>query len=312
MADLMIWMSMDGYQGYQPSAEITPGPQYPDLEARRKRYHEELQELGYALLKSCIDFQKEHGQFASQWAEWRKRCFGRRYAGGLLEHLPRVPWIESVLLCEKALSALEPEEREQYSMGLAIYRAAYKASDEEWATVKRNMEAHLSAWGTHVPNADKVKPLPQLHWFDCKVLGIDPSDTAAARSHFQNVRESYQYKFDPRVSLIIDDWNKLNLLGGNSFQGHLPAVDPDYIPCKTPEEQEALDTTRPGYKCYTGPTVPSQVREWKANNATKGPMLDMFAKWLKGKDPEAAAKPEYSKHYPVPQGIPKPRLQAPD
>ncbi|KAL4990617.1 hypothetical protein BDW68DRAFT_185564 [Aspergillus falconensis] len=308
MADLMIWMSMDGYHGYQPSAEIAPGLQYPDLDPRRKSYHRQLDQLCYDLLKSS--------------------------------QLPPIPWIELVLCCQKEKSKRPLEEREQHGFGFVVYRAAYKVSDEEWETVKRNTEAHLAAWGDGIQGAEQVKPLLKLHWFDCKELGLDPSDTAAAKSHFQQLRESdpYQHKINPHIFLMIDDWSSASYkhkphpaletaetcFPGNSvWRGRLLAVDPDLDPYHAHDGENvsvpatsyadhmrilgnlvwselfamltmssaqledpwplAMDNPQ---KVYTGPTVPSQVREWKSQNAIRIPADDVFAKWLEKKNPE--------------------------
>ncbi|KAL4950810.1 hypothetical protein BDW69DRAFT_171327 [Aspergillus filifer] len=275
VADLMIWMSMDGYKGYQPSAQITPGLEYPDLDARRKKYHENLYEKGYTLLESFIAHQTEHGtlntldglQQRLSVTPLVQEVLRKELRGKLLTHIPPVMWIESVLVRQKSLAQMDPEKRKQYSLGLAIYRAAYhNISDEEWETIKRNMEAHLADWGDNIPNADKVKPLLKLHWFDCKELGIDPKDTAAVRSHFHQTRLPNQYKFDPRVFLLLDDWaaasykskphpaladNKQTPTtpGDSIFQGHLLAIDPEYTAPEhqTPDERAATENLSPGY-----------------------------------------------------------------
>lgn len=43
-------------------------------------------------------------------------------------------------------------------------------------------------------------------------------------------------------------------------------------------------------KVYTGPTVPSQVVQWKERNVLKNHMMDSFLDFLKQKDPKAAGK----------------------
>jgi hypothetical protein len=45
-------------------------------------------------------------------------------------------------------------------------------------------------------------------------------------------------------------------------------------------------------KVYTGPTVPSQVQEWKEHNGLKTVMMDSFVEFLKEKDPSLAGKVE--------------------
>ncbi|KAL4908221.1 hypothetical protein BDW74DRAFT_174913 [Aspergillus multicolor] len=60
-ADIMIWMSLDGYAGYQPSAEVTPGLHYPDLEAQRRRYQERLTELTQAIHMSSFESKLQIG-----------------------------------------------------------------------------------------------------------------------------------------------------------------------------------------------------------------------------------------------------------
>jgi hypothetical protein len=78
---------------------------------------------------------------------------------------------------------MDPCERPDFGFGLAIYRAAHKLSDEQWETLQRNLEAHLSAWGDDIQGADELKPLLKLHWFDCKELDPDTTKpvTAARR-----------------------------------------------------------------------------------------------------------------------------------
>lgn len=45
-------------------------------------------------------------------------------------------------------------------------------------------------------------------------------------------------------------------------------------------------------KVYTGPTVPSQVEQWKEINAMKGYMMNSFTEFLQKKDPTLAGKLE--------------------
>ncbi|KAL4790062.1 hypothetical protein BDV19DRAFT_394460 [Aspergillus venezuelensis] len=86
--------------------------------------------------------------------------------------------------------------------------------------------------------------------------------------HFHQNSPPNQYKFDPRIFLILDDWaaasykqsphpalpensnmNKLTSPGDNSWQGHLLAVDANYTPPEhqSPEDRAALENISPGY-----------------------------------------------------------------
>ncbi|KAL4908222.1 hypothetical protein BDW74DRAFT_174914 [Aspergillus multicolor] len=116
------------------------------------------------------------------------------------------------------------------------------------------MEAHLMSWGNNIQAADKVKPLLKLHWFNCKELGLDPSDTAAAKRHFQQwgISDSYQDKINTDIFLMIDDWSassyryeanpSINAAekvfpGNSAHRGHLLAVDADFDSDSVPKSK---------------------------------------------------------------------------
>ncbi|RDW60504.1 uncharacterized protein DSM5745_10962 [Aspergillus mulundensis] len=275
MADLMIWMSMDGYTGYQPPAEVTPGLHYPGLDAQKKGYQGRYEELIQALHNSSSAYQSEPGRLQTL-AALRVRfsilvaaqdMLRKEIRGRLPPQPPLVHWIEYVLKShEYDLKNPQLPEVARREFGFAIYRAAYKASDEEWQTVKRNMEAHILHWGNNIQGADEVKPLLRLHWFDCKELGLDFSDTAAAKRHFQQWRESdsYREKINTDVFLMIDDWSAASYRyethpaiesaekvfpGNSAFRGHLLAVDADFDSDSVPESEvdhsESHDEDRP-------------------------------------------------------------------
>ena len=197
VADFSIWLSMDGYNGYNPPSDIIAGLHNPDLKNKYIDYG--LEELLFDRLKKCIKAQNEaalvQGPSATQSDPARRERFSlsTEVQDELREKIrgrdppaqpPVQPWIQQLLQAQDVISSMPPSERPDYSFGLAIYRAADKLSDEQWETLKRKLEADLSAWGDDVQRADELKPLFKLHWFDCKELGFDTANPITEARRF--------------------------------------------------------------------------------------------------------------------------------
>ncbi|KAJ5753996.1 uncharacterized protein N7511_008149 [Penicillium nucicola] len=258
MADFNIWISMDGYNGYNPPSEIVAGLHNPDLASQDKSYG--FSQLLLERLTQCIEAQNEaakvQGLSATQSDAARRERLSistvvqdelrQKIRGRVPSPQPPVqPWIQKLFVEQEANLSVPPEERQDVSIGLAIYRAVDKFSDEQWEGIRRDLEAQFSAWGDDVQRADEIKPLLKLHWFDSKELGFDSMEpVTAARRHFQQIRSSDEWKekivpsfflvADPMgVGSYIDEQlyasyreNK-DLLNGD-FQGNVLAVDADF------------------------------------------------------------------------------------
>ncbi|CAG8938062.1 unnamed protein product [Penicillium salamii] len=296
MADFTIWISMDGYKGFQAPSEVVAGLYNPDLANQDKDYG--FAELLMNRLTKCIEGQNEaakiHGPSAVQSKEARRERFStstvvqnelrEKIRGRSPSPLPPVqPWIQQLLRGQEEISSLGPEESKNLGFGLAIYRAENQFSDEQWENLKQRLEAHLSAWGEDLPRADELKPLLQLHWFDCKELGFDKAKPVpAARSHFQEIRsmDEWTHKLAPSVFLFIDHMGVASyteeelyaaykkdkgLLSGD-FQGHVLAVDPDFDestltnePGTTSEDSQSGALQYPGQMRIHGNLVWSEL-----------------------------------------------------
>ncbi|OQD87876.1 hypothetical protein PENSOL_c076G06421 [Penicillium solitum] len=266
MADFNIWLSMDGYNGYHPPSEIVAGLHNPNLKNQGKNY--EFSKLIVDRLAKCIEAQNEAATVQGPSAnnsdaarrerlsistvvqdELREKIRGRTPS----PQPPVQPWIQKLLRVHEASLSLEPWERQNYGFGLVIYRAAHIFSDEQWETLKRDLEAHLSAWGDDVQGADEMKPLLKLHWFDCKELGFETlNPVKSARRHFQEIRSSdeWSHKIAPSVFLLIDNVGGASYIDEEyrasytkdqdflkgDFQGHVLAVDADFNDSATGSE----------------------------------------------------------------------------
>ncbi|KAJ5498551.1 hypothetical protein N7453_007602 [Penicillium expansum] len=266
MADFNIWISMDGYNGYHPPSEVIAGLHNPDLTHLDKNYG--FSGLVMERLTKCIEAQNEaatvQGPSAiqSDTARRERLAISTEVQDELREKIrgrtpspqpPVLPWIQKLLRVQEASLSMDPSERHDFSFGLAIYRAAYQLSDEEWENLKRDLEAHLSAWSDGVQRADELKPLLKLHWFDCKELGFDTTNPiTAARRHFQQIRSSDEWAnhIAPSVFLLVDHFgvgsytdDEFNasftkdkgFLKGD-FQGHVLAIDADFDNSATTSE----------------------------------------------------------------------------
>jgi hypothetical protein len=199
MADFNIWISMDGYNGYDAPSEIIAGLHNPNLEDQDKNYG--FSKLLFERLAKCIEAQNEaatvQGPSATQSDAARRERLSistvvqnelrEKIRGRVPSPQPPVqPWIQQLLRAQEASLDMHPRESHDCGFGLAIYRAAHKFSDEQWERLQRDLEAHLSAWSDDVQRADELKPLLKLHWFDCKELGIDITNPITAARRFDD------------------------------------------------------------------------------------------------------------------------------
>lgn len=197
MADFNIWISMEGYKGYNPPAEIVAGLHNPDLGKQDQNYG--FSQLLMDRLAKCIEAQNEaaklHGPIATQSEAARRERLSistvvqdelrEKIRGRTPSPKPPVqPWIQQLLRAHEA--GKHAVEKHGDGFGLAIYRAADKVSDEQWASLQRDVEAHVLAWGDELQGADELKPHLKLHWFDCKELGFDPADRVTAARRFDS------------------------------------------------------------------------------------------------------------------------------
>jgi hypothetical protein len=182
MADLKIWLPMDGYHGYHPPAEVVAGLHNSNLDYIKKTYQEAFEHVGYRLLEQRIKEQEKEGDDKQSYRSRYER-FAISVAtqdqlrtvvrGSPTCVVPREPWIQEILRRHTDIIENLPEERNKPRFELAIYRTAhYKGSDYHWADVHGKFEAHLSTWGDGVKGSKEVKPLLKLHWFDAKEIGL--------------------------------------------------------------------------------------------------------------------------------------------
>ncbi|KAJ5664381.1 hypothetical protein N7507_005112 [Penicillium longicatenatum] len=282
MADFNIWITMEGYKGYQPPSEVVAGLHNPDLKYHDKNYG--FSKLLLERLTKCIEAQNEaatiQGPSATQSDAARRERLSistvvqdelrEKIRGWVPSPLPPArPWIQQLL---RAQEAMQPWERRDCGFGIAIYRAAHQFSDEQWETLKRDLEAHLSAWGDDAQCTEKLKPLLKLHWFDCKELGLDTTKpVTAARRHFQQIRSSdeWSYKIAPTVFLVMDPMSVGSYIDDNlyasfkkdksllkgDFQGYALAVDANFDDSATANENAdgmANQDPRDGGSDYPG------------------------------------------------------------
>jgi hypothetical protein len=182
MADLKIWLPMDGYHGYHPPAEVVAGLHNSNLDYIKKTYQEAFEHVGYRLLEQRIKEQEKEGDDKQSYRSRYER-FAISVAtqdqlrtvvrGSPTCVVPREPWIQEILRRHTDIVENLPEERNKPGFELAVYRTAhYEGSDYHWADVRGKFEAHLSTWGDGVEGSEEVKPLLKLHWFDAKEIGL--------------------------------------------------------------------------------------------------------------------------------------------
>ncbi|KAL4878062.1 hypothetical protein BJY04DRAFT_229964 [Aspergillus karnatakaensis] len=244
MSDFNIWMYMDGYNGYQTPTEIVGGLHNPDKTYHDKNYgfvdllSKRMEELGPSAVDSAAARRERFNLTSSVQDELRKKIRGSQPS-----RAPTPPWIQTLLQTREALLELPPDDRGKHGLGIAIYRAAHSLSDQDWHNAKQLVESDLVAWGDELDGADELKPLLNVHWFDCKELGFKPPYTAEmARKHFQHLRSSEEWanKIAQPVFFMVDHKSagsytkpdpqskesKTDLPG--DFKGHVLVVDADF------------------------------------------------------------------------------------
>ncbi|PWY95936.1 hypothetical protein BO94DRAFT_507372 [Aspergillus sclerotioniger CBS 115572] len=260
LADMTIWMPMEGYAGYQPSEDVVAGLRNPNLGDYRKNYSDKLQAIVWPRMEQLIQEQlsKQPDDSNGQSPESRAKRFAvntiaqddlRQEIRGPAPVLVPEAWIQRILHFHELSQSVEEEVR--MSEGLAIYRLAYQVSDAEWEACKGKLEAHLASWGAGVDKAEEVKPLLKIHWFDGKELGFGDHDIDAAKKHYLEIRDSdaYVQKLQHDVFLVADGWSIASykesgfhsptkaMLPGD-FQGHILAVDASFDPAAPNEHAE--------------------------------------------------------------------------
>ena len=192
LADLTIWMPMDGYVGYQSAEDVVAGLRNPDLNDYRKNYSDKLQAMVWPRMEQLIQTQlsERPDDIKAQSPEGRaKRLALNTIAQDELRRVIRGPapalvpegWIQRILHFHELSQSVE--EAARMGEGLAIYRLAYQVSDAEWEAFKSKLEAHLASWGAGVDKAEEIKPLLKIHWFDGKELGLGDHDIDAAKRY---------------------------------------------------------------------------------------------------------------------------------
>lgn len=193
MADFRIWLSMDGYNSYNPPSEIVAGLHNPERANQEQNY--DFAKLLMARLTKCVEAQNEaarvQGPSATQSDAARRErlLISSVLQDELRENIrgrtpspqpPVQPWIQQLLRAHEQIMSMDPEERKNLGFGIAIYRSTYGFPDANWEDLKRHVEADLLAWGDDLPGAAELKPLLKLHWFDIKDQDNTPESPAHA------------------------------------------------------------------------------------------------------------------------------------
>ncbi|KAL5337982.1 hypothetical protein BJX70DRAFT_408921 [Aspergillus crustosus] len=271
VADLKIWLPMDGYAGYQAPAETVAGLHNSDLPTLKQTYQEAFEHVGYKLLEAQINEQEKQGKDKQSYESRYKRLAMSTAAQDQLRtvirgsaecHTPREPWIQEILRRRQDHLESDYGKAHEHGFELAVYRTAhYEGSDEHWDGIRRKFESHLSTWDGGVEGAEEVEPLLKVHWFDAKELGLNlgADSVNAAKKHFQQIRSSdtYKHRLNPTTFLILDGWSARSYhdpdflasytsqgLSPGDFQGHILAVDAEFDPAAPNERAEES----PGYQ----------------------------------------------------------------
>ncbi|RAH47397.1 uncharacterized protein BO95DRAFT_513093 [Aspergillus brunneoviolaceus CBS 621.78] len=272
LADVGIWMPLEGYKGYRVPTGIVAGLHHPQLRDMEEAYAQRLPEVLEARLHAAPDLEIPLASEMSEISEDEKlsralagirrirsleteardqlRLEMRGSLSPPLTELPPAPWIHRVLRkCVRTISD-SLENAGAQTVGFAVYRAAcHDISDEEWGLVRAKVEEHVATWGDLEPGAEEVKPLLKLEWFDCRELGIDPKDTEAVRSHFRNLRTQHPL-LNQSSFLMLDPWSASSYMQKDQdklprdFRPHILAIDADFTPSSVPDERKAKS---PGY-----------------------------------------------------------------
>lgn len=189
-ADHTIMIPMEGYKGYT-ARENGSGPSEmyaADHTERRKAYAQYLKSRSHQISSdrfqqfSNSDNPKRltleeilHGSAMDQ-VDAQKQV-RRELRGDSIGFTLQEPWIASKL---SRMETLEKNDLPKNS-GLAIYRLTYGQSEQEWQEFVKNMENHISDWGTGQAGSDAIKPYLKLHWVDGRELGFAEGDIEAAK-----------------------------------------------------------------------------------------------------------------------------------
>ncbi|KAL2840948.1 hypothetical protein BJX68DRAFT_271413 [Aspergillus pseudodeflectus] len=129
VADLKMWMLMDGYNGHHPLAGIVAGQHNPHLHHLTKIYQEDLMRLTFTLSDEVRKTQ-EASESVSGFIDCRGRLATVTAAqdqlrtvirGSQMCPVPREPWIREVLVRQKETLERFPEERHKRGFEIAVY-----------------------------------------------------------------------------------------------------------------------------------------------------------------------------------------------
>ncbi|KAJ0419195.1 hypothetical protein BJY00DRAFT_314263 [Aspergillus carlsbadensis] len=251
VADLMIWMFMDGYNGYHSPAGVVGGLHNPRPGDMKKTYQEAFEHVGHTFLEAVIEKQKTDGSDNQSFmARVERFVLGTASQDQLRTAIrgspmcpsPREPWIREVLHRQRETEERFPEERHQRGFEIAVYHIAHgRSSGRHSDDVRAAFESHVSCWGEGVDGSEEVKPLLKLHWFDDGIESVD-----AAKRHFQKIRDTdeFKHKLDGTVFLAIDQLSAHSYMNPNihsstasqnfptadDLKGHVLAIDVDFDP----------------------------------------------------------------------------------
>ncbi|KAL4862523.1 hypothetical protein BDV12DRAFT_178725 [Aspergillus spectabilis] len=216
VADFIILMPMEGYEGYAAPpmipSDIPAALRSIKLAERRDAYGKRLKELSRrAQAESEIEWmQQAAGTLRSadsasiaRTSVMQIECQNRvrtEVRGEPVEPIPREPWIV------QDLRRLERPDNEKKAIGLVIYRLTYAQSEAEWVAFRKKLDEHMSDWGRGQTGSSALKPYLKLHWRDGKELGIAEDDIAAARKHY------HEHYDDPLPLNLVDTPGKRTFL----------------------------------------------------------------------------------------------------
>ena len=210
MADFKIWLPMNGYTGHYPPSEVVAGLHNPDL--ANQEQSQDFSKLLIDRFAQRLDAARVQGPSAKNpnvprherllmssdlQDELRLKTRGQSPS----PKPPMQPWIQQLLRGHQQIMSMDPQERKGLGFGIAIYRASKEISEDDWEELRRRVEAHLSAWGEDVLGSDELKPLLNLHWFDCKELDYDNQRPALALRRFESPLSQETKK--PILTLIL-------------------------------------------------------------------------------------------------------------
>ncbi|KAF2682288.1 hypothetical protein K458DRAFT_406023 [Lentithecium fluviatile CBS 122367] len=149
-------------------------------------------------------------------------------------------------------------DRETHRWGFVCYRLTYKQTDEEWADVKKKLEADIFKSGQWIEGYDTITDMAGLEFIDGRDVGIAEGDIEAAKRHFKST-----YTLRPALGrLWTSDFLVVDLHSYISYAQPEPEErpPPPYGPCfgdrggfirlvDTREyNPQVIDAESPGYK----------------------------------------------------------------